>query len=111
MKKTLTPLILRLRAFLHVDPERDWIILLLSALLVLSGIVAWNVWVFQTVASGGVIGRPAVTPTSVFSQSSLDTIHTVFTDRAVEQAKYVSGAYSYTDPSATSTLGIKRNVR
>ena len=88
-----------IRAFLHLDPERDWIILLIVSTIFLSGIVVWNTWVFNTVMSGGVIGSPATTTLSVFSQSSLDTINAIFSDRATEEANYVSGIYHYTDPS------------
>lgn len=82
-----------------LDPTRDWLILLISGVLVLIGIVVWNAWAFDTVAGGGFIGSSATSTERAFSQKSLDAIHTVFTDRAAEEAKYTSGVYHFPDPS------------
>ncbi len=87
---------LRLRA--HQDPVRDWLALLALSLLAFVSIVVWNVWAFNTVARGGVIGVSA-TSTPVFTSSSLDTIRAIFEKRAAEEAKYATGVYHYTDPS------------
>ncbi|MHB8710325.1 MAG: hypothetical protein ACYC6X_02110 [Minisyncoccota bacterium] len=89
----------RLRASTRQDPVRDWLILLTLSTLALAGIVVWNVWTFDTVATGGIIGAPATGTPPVFSRSSLDTIHTIFTSRAAEEAKYMTGAYHFADPS------------
>ena len=62
-------------------------------------IIVWNLWAFDTVANGGVIGASATTTTPVFNRASLDAIHDVFTSRAEEEAKYKDGIYSYSDPS------------
>ncbi|MEK7157095.1 MAG: hypothetical protein AAB709_00905 [Patescibacteria group bacterium] len=89
----------RARSSSRFDPARDWLLLLLCSMILLTGIVVWNAWAFDTVAGGGVIGAsPARTP-SAFNQSSLDAIRTVFTDRAVEEDKYTSGVYRFADPS------------
>lgn len=89
----------RIRALSSVDPERDWLFLLISSTIVLSGIVVWNAWAFDTVASGGTIGSSATTVVPIFDQSSLETIHTIFAERAAEEEKYMSGVYRYADPS------------
>lgn len=89
----------RLRSLSDIDPERDWIMLLIAAIIMLVIIVVWNAYVFDTVAGGGVIGSPATTVSPVFSQSSLDAIRTVFENRAAEEAKYISDVYHYADPS------------
>lgn len=62
-------------------------------------VLVWNAWIFDTIASGGSIGKPADTGRPFFDQSSLNAIHTVFTSRAEEQAKYITGTYRFTDPS------------
>ena len=89
----------RIRAGAFQDPVRDWLLLLTLSTIVLAGIIVWNVWAFDTVANGGVIGAPAASAPPLFSSTSLDTIHTVFVNRAAEQAKYVTGVYRYADPS------------
>lgn len=89
----------RLRVGAREDPVRDWLVLVTFSMIAFASIVVWNVWAFDTVASGGVIGAPATGAPPVFSRSSLDAIHTVFANRAEEQAKYVTGVYRYADPS------------
>ena len=69
------------------------------SVMMLVGIVVWNVWAFDTVANGGIIGSLATSTAPVFNQSSLDVIHTIFYNRAAEEDKYASGIYSFTDPS------------
>lgn len=82
-----------------VDPTRDWLAMLTLSTIVLAGIVIWNVWAFDTIASGGVIGVPATSPSPVFGQASLDTIRDIFEDRAEEELKYETGTYRFADPS------------
>jgi len=89
----------RIRSSAHIDPVRDWLILLTISILAFVSIVVWNVWAFDTVARGGVIGTAVPTPEPVFNSSSLDAIHSVFSKRATEEAKYVTGVYRYVDPS------------
>ena len=83
----------------NLDPERDWLVLLIISAVALIGIVMWNVWAFETVANGGIIGTAATSTTPVFSRSSLDAIRAIFQSRAAEEDKFVSGAYGFTDPS------------
>ena len=81
------------------DPVRDWLAMITFSAVALAGIVVWNVWAFDTVASGGVIGAPAPATTPMFNNSSLDAIHSIFATRVAEEAKYLSGVYRYVDPS------------
>lgn len=99
MTNPLNFLAKRIRAFSHLDPERDWIILLILSIITFIIIVVWNAWAFDTVASGGVIGSTTTVTPPVFSQTSLDAIHTIFANRATEEVKYVSDVYHYIDPS------------
>ncbi|MBI4088594.1 hypothetical protein HY415_00680 [Candidatus Kaiserbacteria bacterium] len=89
----------QLRTGARQNPTRDWLVLLIFSAIALAGIVAWNVWAFQTVAGGGVIGAPVTGAPQAFNPSSLDTVRAVFESRAAEEAKYRTGAYRYADPS------------
>lgn len=89
----------RMHSLSAIDPERDWIILLILSVIVLAAIVVWNAFVFDTVVRGGVIGTPPQNSAPVFSQSSLDAIHEIFANRAAEEEKYLSDGYHYADPS------------
>lgn len=83
----------------YLNPVRDWLALLTVSIIALAGIFIWNVWAFDTVANGGVIGTSVISTPPVFSQSSLDTIRSVFANRAEEKAKYETGSYRFSDPS------------
>jgi hypothetical protein len=83
----------------HIDPTRDWFVLLSLAAIIFAGLIGWNAWAFDTVASGGNIGGPAPKSTPLFDASTLDAIHALFETRAAEEAKYRTGVYRYTDPS------------
>jgi len=89
----------RLRTGVYQDPVRDWMVLITLSTILLAGIVVWNVWAFDTVANGGVLGNAVPKATPIFSRTSLEAIHTIFADRAAEETKYVTGVYRYADPS------------
>lgn len=89
----------RLRSGTSVDPVRDWLIVLTLGTLALVSIITWNVWAFDTVANGGVIGTPTNAPSALFNQSSLDAIRALFDNRAAEETRYVNGTYRFIDPS------------
>ena len=96
---TVKPFFRRLHAGARQDPVRDWLALLALSIVAFVGIVVWNVWAFDTVAQGGVIGEAATSTPAVFNRSSIDSIHAVFEKRAAEEAKYVTGVYRYANPS------------
>lgn len=81
------------------DSESGWFMLITISAILLAGIIVWNAWAFDTVASGGAIGTPSPQVTQIFNRSSLDAINAIFTSRANEESKYVNGAYRYSDPS------------
>ncbi len=83
----------------RIDPARDWLTMLTLSAIIFAGILVWNAWAFDTVASGGVIGAPVTGSTPVFSRSALNAINAIFAARAAEEAKYETGVYNYTDPS------------
>lgn len=83
-----------------ISPKRDWRFLLSLSALVLAGIIVWNIWAFDTVASGGTLGTSTTTSTSLLlNQKSFDTITTIFNQRAAEKVKYETGVYRFADPS------------
>ena len=86
-------------ADVHRDPARNWLVIFAVSVIAFIGIVVWNVWTFNTVARGGVIGTPLSEAPPFFDRSSLDTIRSIFVSRAEEEARYVTGTYHYTDPS------------
>lgn len=89
----------RLRTSARQDPVRDWLALLTLSILAFVCIVVWNVWAFDTVARGGIIGTTPGSSSPAFNRSSIDALHTVFEERAAEEAKYRTGVYRYADPS------------
>lgn len=95
---SINSLLKRLRANAHQDPMRDWLILITLSFIALVSIVMWNVSAFGTLTNATVTTTTIGTP-SIFSSTSLETIHTIFTNRTIEQEKYVTGVYHYSDPS------------
>lgn len=89
----------RFRSNAFRDPERDWVGMLVIAVTAFVGIVVWNIWTFETVANGGVIGTATTSPAALLNHSSLDAVDAVFSNRSDEEAKYRTGVYRYTDPS------------
>lgn len=73
--------------------------LCLFSVAMLIGIIVWNLWTFGTVIGGGTIGAPPPSAPAAFNLSSLNTIRTMFADRALEEMKYETGIYSVADPS------------
>ena len=89
----------RTRGRMHRDPARDWFALLVLSMIVLIGVIVWNAWLFDTVAGGGIIGTGEADAPPAFNRSSLDTVRTIFADRAAEETNYRTGAYRFADPS------------
>lgn len=89
----------RIRSAAHPDHVRDWLVLLTLSIFAFLSIIVWNVWAFDTVVNGGIIGANATSTPQTFSRSSIDAIHTTFAKRAAEEAKYETGVYRYADPS------------
>ena len=84
---------------MRLDPVRDWLVLMTLAGITLACIIVWNVWAFDTVASGGVIGKPSIITAPLVSPESINAIQAVFGARAAEEAKYGTGVYHFADPS------------
>ncbi len=95
----MTSFLKRLRGGAQQDPVRDWLTMLTLAIVACAGIIVWNIWAFDTVARGGVIGSAIVHAPPAFSRASLDAIHAIFEKRVAEESKYETGEYRYADPS------------
>jgi flagellar basal body-associated protein FliL len=76
-------------------PVRDWLILLVLFTLFLISSFAWNMWLFSEALKGNKIGSATSTEPV---QIQLQNVQTVFTNRAVEQTKYIQ-EYRFVDPS------------
>lgn len=89
-----------IRRLSRPDIIRDWFIIMSGASLVLIGIVAWNMWEFNTILNGGTLNAPAANVASSSSvRPSLDSVHALFENRAAEEAVYTSSAVRFADPS------------
>lgn len=99
ISKTTGSFMKRLHDDTRPNPTRDWLILCALSVVAFTGIVLWNVWAFNTVAQGGVIGAPSPAVAPAVSRSSLDTVHSIFASRAAEEMKYETGVYRFVDPS------------
>lgn len=82
-----------------LNPEHDWIGLLALSSVAFAGIIVWNIWTFDTVANGGVIGTAATNSPTAFDRSSIDAINDIFEKRATEEIRYRTGVYRFSDPS------------
>lgn len=89
----------RARFAAYIDPVRDWLILLTLSTFAFISIIVWNIWAFDTVARGGVIGVAETSAPATFDSSSVEVVQKVFLKRASEEMKYVTGVYRYADPS------------
>jgi hypothetical protein len=89
----------RFRSGIRIDPVRDWFMVITAAAIALIAIIAWNIWTFDVVASGKSIGGPAPKAVPVFDPAALEAVKNTFEMRAQEEAKYLTGVYSFTDPS------------
>jgi hypothetical protein len=81
----------------NINPVRDWLAMLTLSAILLASIIVWNIWTFDKIAAGE--GSAASPVTAVFDRAPLDTLQKIFTIRAAEETKYVTGVYSYSDPS------------
>lgn len=83
----------------RADPVRDWLTLLAVAALMLGIVIAGSARLFDTVANGGSMAEPAATATPAFNDSMLRSVQTIFSERAVQEAKFASGTVQFADPS------------
>jgi len=81
------------------EPYRDWFVLLGVCILLFIASFAFNVWLFLRIASGASLGGTPPAPASgAFNAVPLETVQTLFNDRAAEAKRY-QGQYPFVDPS------------
>ena len=83
----------------QLRPRRDWLVLLCITAFLFVVIVGWNIWAFDTAASGGTLGTSATTTPAISGAPSLEAIQKIFDTRAAEELNYQTGAYQFVDPS------------
>ena len=83
----------------RLEPSRDWIVLLATTALLLFVSVAWNLWLFNHVAGGAVLGAPASPATTALDEAAIKELGEIFAERAREATSYRNGTYRFIDPS------------
>ncbi|GEM_PF-1131284 len=89
------------RAFprsVSINPTRDWLILISLVLLLLIANIIINIFGFQQLVSrrNDITIPPSSAP--AINEQAVQNVQQIFVTRASEQAKYESGAYSFTNP-------------
>ncbi len=80
-----------------VRPSRDWFLLLGMALILALASILWNVWTFDQIASGEILGTPSEmshAPTN----DAFERVKKQFDARTTEANKYLF-EYHFIDPS------------
>jgi hypothetical protein len=81
-------------------PSRDWRLLLVATFLLLVAVTGWSLWVFQTIITGGTVGVTTSLSTKPERRvNPVDTVRSIYSARATEEANYSTGVYRYADPS------------
>jgi hypothetical protein len=80
----------------HLQPSRDWLVLLILWLVLFVVSIGYNVWLFARVTNG----EPLEPGTEVREprQLNLDATNQVFDAREAERARYLE-TYQFADPS------------
>ena len=97
--QSIISLLKRVKYGSYINPARDWLVLVTLSLIAFSSIVVWNMWAFDTVTRGGVIGAVATSSIPLFNRAAIDEINIIFANRATEEEKYETGEYRFADPS------------
>ena len=82
----------------QLRPERDWLVLLSVAFVVLLVSIAWNVWFFIGVTNNENVAPVITTPHTVSSAAAVTNVQNIFKARATEQNNY-QRTYHFVDPS------------
>ncbi len=81
----------------RLRPERDWLLLLLVAVLLVVLSVAWNFWLFRSIEQGASLGESG-TGRAGLDERSVEPVREVFQSREVEQGRF-RNEYRFVDPS------------
>ncbi len=83
----------------RLRPSRDWLILIAGAALALISIVTWTTFNFLRVVDGPSVVDTAQNKSVIVDNVAMQEVRQIFDTRAMEQAKYESGEYTFADPS------------
>ncbi len=100
MNRILSHLIKLIRVFRYGDsirPQRDWLVVMLIAGVLLIGSASWSYYLFGRISGGDLLGGHSQTVAPV-DTASLETVRAVFEARAAERERYRS-EYRFVDPS------------
>lgn len=98
----ITQFLSRLRLpHLHArhNPARDWFLMCGVFVVMLIIIISWDVWTFKVVESGEISPSEVESSTPVLNRAAIDRVTKLFEERAVEEEKYKTGSYHFSDPS------------
>lgn len=79
-------------------PHRDWLILLVVALIALLASLAWNVWFFFELVDRDLSGAESAEAPATLDRSALEAAREAMTEQSAEEARY-KGEYQFVDPS------------
>ncbi len=83
----------------RLNPVRDWLVLIACFAVLLAASAVWNAWTFIRIANGDVLGGNPPPAAPVFDRTALESVQSLFIERANEEAKYLAGSYRFVDPS------------
>lgn len=80
-------------------PARDWLVLISVAIIILGISTVWNILEFRNITINQVPVSTTASHSTAIDSAAMQQVQKIFSARAGAQAKYESGAYSFTDPS------------
>lgn len=81
----------------HLNPVRDWLVVLVLAFVLLAGSIAWNTWFFFVALTDESTTVPSAREDTL-DTSSIEKARALFDVRAAEEGKYRT-EYHFNDPS------------
>ena len=83
----------------HLRPVRDWVVLLMSAGVCIVASLVWNLWLFNRVVSGEVLGDAPKAGEAIVDETLTSTLSKVLIDREAARVEYEDGTKHFVDPS------------
>ncbi len=83
----------------RLRPARDWLVLVGVASIALTIIVVWTTFNFLRIIEGPSVMNIWQNKGSIVNNVAMQEVRQIFDTRAMEQAKYESGEYTFADPS------------
>ncbi len=80
-------------------PARDWLVLISVAIIILGISTVWNILEFRNITTNQAPTSTVTSHGAAIDSTAMHQVQKIFSTRAGAQARYESGAYSFTDPS------------